>query len=184
MSTQELETTGRHRVRALPASTPRRRRLTVGAAIALVAGLSSLAVRLPTVVLVPSMIVLLAGIDIAGALAAKTWADAPGVWVFVAGSGIYILLFWVYALSLRQGELTTVTVGWVVVITVGTMVLDQFRYGAHFPLSKWIAALAVVALLSYLVIDSDTDSRADRTAPVGSSTMFRDTVDTFNDYGS
>jgi hypothetical protein len=32
--------------------------------------------------------------------------------------------------------------------------------------------------------DSDTDSRADRTAPVGSSTMFQDTVDTFNDYGS
>ncbi|MCW2527519.1 MAG: hypothetical protein JWM76_2379 [Pseudonocardiales bacterium] len=169
MSAQRLETSGRHRVRAPSMTDPRRRRVTIGAAIALVAGLSSVAVRLPTVVLVPSMIVLLAGIDIAGALAAKTWADAPGIWVFVAGSGIYILLFWTYALSLRHGELTTVTIGWVVVITVGTMVLDQFHYGAHFPLSKWIAALAVVVLLSYLVLDTGSDSPADGEAPVGSS---------------
>jgi hypothetical protein len=184
MSTRELENTGRHRLRELSASSPRRRRLTIGAAIALVAGLSSVAVRLPTVVLVPSMIVLLAGIDIAGALAAKTWADAPGIWVFVAGSGIYILLFWVYALSLRHGELTTVTVGWVVVITVGTMALDQFRYGAHFPVSKWVAAVGVVLLLSYLVIDSGDGSASNGKAPVAPSAGLKETVDTFNDYGS
>ena len=47
--------------------------------------------------LVPFMIVLLAGVDIVGAIAAKSWARTPGVWVFLAWSATYLLLFWIYA---------------------------------------------------------------------------------------
>jgi hypothetical protein len=67
---------------------------------------------------------------------------------------LFILLFWIYGISLRFGELSTVTIGWVVLITVADMGLDRFVYRVHFPPSKWVAAFAAVALLAYLCTDS------------------------------
>jgi multidrug transporter EmrE-like cation transporter len=133
--------------------------------VAVVAGSAAVVARLPGALLVPVMIVLLAGVDIVGAIAAKSWAHTPQVWMFLIGSAIYILLFWIYAQSLRHGELTTVTVGWVVVVTVASMLLDRFRYGADFPLSKWLAAGAIVALLCYLMVDTGSGTDRETNSP-------------------
>ena len=112
-------------------------------------------VRVPAVVIVPVMIVVLAGIDIVGGIVAKSWALGRSPWAFAAGVALFVLLFWVYGMSLRHGELSTITIGWVVLVTLADMGLDRFHYDVHFPLSKWIAALAAVALLAYLLVGTD-----------------------------
>lgn len=151
----------------------RRRRMLAAVGVATLGLLAALAARLPAPLLIPAMIVLLAGVDIVAAIAAKSWATNPGVWVFLGGAAVYVLLFWIYAVSLRHGELTTVTVGWVVVVTVASMALDRFRYGVHLSTSKWVAAGLVVILLGYLLMDFGGDDITPK-----------DTVDISTDYGS
>ena len=51
------------------------------------------------------------------------------------------------------GELSTTTIGWVVLVTVGNMALDKAPYRVNFPTSKWLAAMLAVAVLAYLLID-------------------------------
>jgi hypothetical protein len=118
--------------------------------------------RVPAAVIVPVMIVVLAGIDIAGGIVAKSWALGRSPWVFGAGVVLFVLLFWVYGMSLRHGELSTITIGWVVLVTLADMGLDRFYYDVHFPLSKWIAALAAVALLAYLLVGTDSPRESSR----------------------
>ena len=112
--------------------------------------------RVPAAVIVPVMIVVLAGLDIVGGVVAKSWALGRSPWAFVAGIALFALLFWVYGLSLRHGELSTITIGWVVLVTLADMGLDRFHYDVHFPLSKWIAAFAAVGLLAYLLVGADS----------------------------
>lgn len=115
-------------------------------------------VRVPAAAIVPVMIVVLAGIDIAGGIVAKSWALGRSPWAFAAGVVLFTLLFWVYGMSLRHGELSTITIGWVVLVTLADMGLDRFHYDVHYPPSKWIAALAAVALLAYLLIGNGDPS--------------------------
>jgi hypothetical protein len=127
--------------------------------------------RVPAVVIVPVMIVVLAGIDIVGGVVAKSWALGRSPWAFAAGAVLFVLLFWVYGMSLRHGELSTITIGWVVLVTLADMGLDRFHYDVHFPPSKWIAALGAVALLAYLLIGSNGDrDPARKTSPTTSPT--------------
>ena len=79
------------------------------------------------------MVVLLAGIDLVSGVVAKSWADTHSGWLMLAGCAMYLVMFWIYGVSLRFGELSTITVGWVVLVTVGNMVLDKFRYQVNFP---------------------------------------------------
>jgi hypothetical protein len=125
-------------------------------------------VRVPAAVIVPVMIVVLAGIDIVGGVVAKSWALGRSPWAFAAGAVLFVLLFWVYGMSLRHGALSTITIGWVVLVTLADLGLDRFHYDVHFPLSKWIAALAAVALLAYLLVGPNgTPDPAGKTSPTG-----------------
>jgi hypothetical protein len=133
-------------------------------------------VRAPATVVVPAMIVVLAGIDIVGGVVAKSWALGRSPWAFAAGVSLFALLFWVYGLSLRHGELSTITIGWVVLVTLADMGLDRFYYNVHFPLSKWLAAFAAVGLLAYLLVaPGDGAPKPDPHAPIAKQDHSTDT---------
>jgi hypothetical protein len=87
-----------------------------------------------------------------GAVLAKEWTlRGQPVW-FVAGLAAFGLLFAVYALSLHVAELSIVTMGWIVFLQVGLLVVDSVRYGVTFPPGKWAAIGVILALQAYLVL--------------------------------
>jgi hypothetical protein len=104
---------------------PHRRRLAGAFGIVLIAAAGAVVGRLPTAAIVPVMVVLLAGIDLVSGVVAKSWADTHSGWLMLAGCAMYLVMFWIYGVSLRFGELSTITVGWVVLVTVGNMALDK-----------------------------------------------------------
>jgi hypothetical protein len=130
-----------------------RRRLAGALGVGLIAAAGTVVGRLPTAAIVPVMVVLLAGIDLASGVVAKSWATTHSGWLMLAGCAMYLVMFWIYGVSLRFGELSTITVGWVVLVTVGNMALDKIHYQVNFPTSKWLAAILAVALLAYLLVD-------------------------------
>jgi hypothetical protein len=96
--------------------------------------------------------VALAGLDMLGAVLAKEWAlRHQPVW-FVAGLAAFALLFTVYAVSLHIAELSIVTMGWIVFLQVGLLLIDSARYGVAFPPGKWLAIGVILALQAYLIL--------------------------------
>lgn len=94
----------------------------------------------------------LAALDMLGALLAKEWAERHhGGW-FLAGLLTFGVLFAVYAASLRVAELSVVTFGWIVLLQVGLLLVERFRYGVDLPPAKWLAIAAILALQAYLVL--------------------------------
>lgn len=106
----------------------------------------------PVPVVATLAMVLLAGLDLVGALLAKDWADNGSVRALVLGAGAFVVLFWVYASSLRYAELALVTMGWVVMLQVGLVLIDRWRYGVELPTGKWVAIGVVLAAQGYLVL--------------------------------
>ncbi len=106
----------------------------------------------PVPVVATLAMVLLAGLDLVGALFAKEWADNGNVRALVLGAGAFVVLFWVYASSLRYAELALVTMGWVVMLQVGLVLIDRWRYGVELPTGKWVAIGVVLLAQGYLVL--------------------------------
>ncbi len=94
----------------------------------------------------------LAVLDFAGAIAAKQWSESGSARWLAAGLVSFLLLFYVYASSLRYADLALVTMGWVVLLQVGLLVLDHVRYGVTLAPSKWVAVGLILVLQTYLVI--------------------------------
>ena len=96
--------------------------------------------------------VVLAGLDMTGAILAKEWTlrQHPG-W-FLAGLLTFGVLFAVYAASLHIAELSIVTLGWIVFLQIGLMVTDTMRYGVSFPAEKWLAIVVMLLLQAFLVL--------------------------------
>lgn len=98
------------------------------------------------------VVLLLAGLDLIGSMLAKEWAGASRPWAFIAGLVAFVALFTVYAVGLRYAEMSSVTFGWIVVLQVGVLLLERFRYQVELPTGKWIAIGAILALQGYLVL--------------------------------
>jgi hypothetical protein len=96
--------------------------------------------------------VLLGGLDLAGSFAAKEAVERRSLVWAVAGAGFFLLVFWVYMSSLEVAELSAVTFGWIVVIQVGVVLLDRFRYDAKLPPGAWIAVALLFAAQAYLIL--------------------------------
>src|SRR3954462_11021337 len=96
--------------------------------------------------------VCLAGLDLLGAVLAKEWAENGSVRALVLGAGAFLVLFWVYASSLRYAELALVTMGWVVMLQVGLVLVDRWRYGGELATGKWVAIAVVLGGQAYLVL--------------------------------
>jgi multidrug transporter EmrE-like cation transporter len=96
--------------------------------------------------------VLLAGLDIAGALAAKEWMEHRHPLYFIGGLLTFGLLFAVYAKSLSIAELPIVTLGWIVCLQIGLTIIDRIFYDSDLPAGKLIAILVIVVLQGYIML--------------------------------
>ena len=94
----------------------------------------------------------LAGLDLLGALFAKEWTERHHAAWFLAGLLTFGVLFAVYAASLRVAELSVVTLGWIVFLQVGLLLLDRLRYDVALPPTKWVAVALILLLQIYLVL--------------------------------
>jgi Zn-dependent protease with chaperone function len=104
-----------------------------------------------TVVATVAMI-LLALLDLGGAYAAKEAALRRSLPFAVLGAFLFLALFWVYASSLRYAELSLVTLGWVVLLQVGVVLLDRLHYGTPVSRGQWAAVAIVLAAQAYLLL--------------------------------
>jgi predicted ferric reductase len=82
------------------------------------------------------------------------------------GLAAFAVLFWVYASSLQYAELALVTMGWVVMLQVGLVLVDRWRYGVELPVGKWVAIGVVLLAQAYLVL-APSASQAGATASGG-----------------
>ena len=96
----------------------------------------------------------LAALDLVGAYAAKEAALRRSVPMAALGVVLFVLLFWVYASSLRYADLAPVTFGWIVILQVGVVLLDRFHYGAQVSRGQWAAVAVLLAAQAYLILVS------------------------------
>jgi hypothetical protein len=80
--------------------------------------------------------------------------------IAAAGVVMFLLLFWVYASSLQYAELAPVTLGWIVVLQVGVVLLDRYRYGTQLPVGAWLAISVMIAAQAYLLLAPAAESAA------------------------
>ena len=96
--------------------------------------------------------VTLAALDLLGALLARQWATHRSLVALVGGVAVFGLLFLVYGKSLDYAHLTTVTLGWLVLLQLGVMVLDRMQGGAGLSWDRVAAMLGVLVLQAYLTL--------------------------------
>jgi hypothetical protein len=106
----------------------------------------------PAAVVATVAMVALAGQDLVGAFAAKEWAEHRSPVPMLLGVATFGVRFWVSASSLQYAELALVTMGWVVMLQVGLVVLDRVRYGVELPAGKWVAIVVLLAAQAYLLL--------------------------------
>ena len=96
--------------------------------------------------------VLLAVVDLVSAYVTKEAVVRRSLPWAVAGVALFVLLFYVYASSLQYAELALVTIGWIVLLQVGVVLLDRFRYGQVFGPDKWVAIILILLAQTYLLV--------------------------------
>ncbi|MDQ6897102.1 MAG: hypothetical protein M3171_10940 [Actinomycetota bacterium] len=102
----------------------------------------------------------LAALDLAGALAAKEWASSSRPGALILGVGAFLALFWVYASALQYAELALVTMGWIVILQVGLLVIDRLQFGVHLAPGKWVAVGVILVAQGYLILGPSGGSPA------------------------
>jgi multidrug transporter EmrE-like cation transporter len=107
----------------------------------------------PRFAVLTGAMVVLAGLDFCGALLAKQWADRGSRPCFLIGLATFAVLFAVYARSLKTAELSIVTMGWVVLLQVGLILVDRLRYDVPMSWDKWLAVAVILVLQAYLILD-------------------------------
>lgn len=105
----------------------------------------------PMTVALVAMVVL-AGLDLAGAYAAKEAVSRRSPAFAALGMGLFVVLFWVYSSSLQYAELGPVTLGWIVVLQVGVVLLDRYHYNQAVPRGHWMAIVLIIAAQAYLLL--------------------------------
>ncbi len=94
----------------------------------------------------------LAALDLFGAYAAKEWAESKNTAALAVGALSFLVLWWVYASSLQYAELAVVTMGWIVLLQVGILVIDRIVYDSSLPAGKLAAVVIILAAQGYLVL--------------------------------
>jgi hypothetical protein len=104
--------------------------------------------------------IVLAVVDLASAVAAKEAVARRSLPLATLGLALYAVLFWVYSSSLRYADLAPVTLGWIVVLQVGVLLLDRFKYGTTMSRGQWIAVLVLLVAQAYLLLAPAAAARA------------------------
>jgi uncharacterized membrane protein YdcZ (DUF606 family) len=107
-------------------------------------------------------ILVLAALDLVGAMLAKEWTISRHRWIFVLGAVSFLALFATYARALRYAELSTVTFGWIVCLQIGVLLVERFRHGVQLSPGKWFAIAGILLLQAYLLFAPDETSAATR----------------------
>ena len=120
-------------------------------------------------------VVTLAGLDLLGAYLAKEFSVRPRWIIMIGGLVSFGMLFFVYVKSLSLTDLWVVTFGWVVLLEIGVLLLDRFRFGTHIPTHKMVLAGMIVMLQVALMLPSSAvaESAAGLTNNSCSSTLTR-----------
>jgi hypothetical protein len=112
----------------------------------------------PRPVLALAAMLVLAGLDLLGALLARHWSQTNGgsarLLFFIGGVATFVLLFVVYAKSLQFAELVPVTFGWIAILQVGLLVIAAVGNSRPLSAGQCAAALAIVALEGFLLASS------------------------------
>ncbi len=99
---------------------------------------------------------LLAGLDVTESVLAKEWLLRRSPWVLIAGLVSSIMLFVLFVVAIGYTEMSTVTIGWIVVMQLGLMVTETVRYGVSHSTDRWVVMGLIVCLLGYLVASTST----------------------------
>jgi hypothetical protein len=110
--------------------------------------------RLPAPIVLLIAAMLLAGLDLVGAVAAKNWSSSHSFAWFAFGALVFVVLFWLYGSVLQVAELSVVTLGWIVMLQVAVVLLDRFRYAVQISPGQIVAIGMILMLQSYLVMSS------------------------------
>ncbi len=102
----------------------------------------------------------LAGLDLIGAYAAKEWAEQKNTLALLVGAFAFLVLFWVYASSLQYAELAVVTMGWIVLLQVGIVLIDRIHFGATLPAGKMAAIVIILTAQAYLLLAPSSTTAA------------------------
>ncbi len=94
----------------------------------------------------------LAALDLFGAFAAKEWAEKQNTVALGLGALSFLVLFWVYASSLQYAELAVITMGWIVLLQVGILVIDRIAFDSSLPAGKLAAVVVIRAAQGYLLL--------------------------------
>lgn len=94
----------------------------------------------------------LAGLDLLGAVAAKEWAERQNLAALAFGALSFLVLFWVYASALQYAELAVVTMGWIVLLQVGIVLVDRLHFGSTLSADKVAALVVILAAQGYLLL--------------------------------
>ena len=105
----------------------------------------------PSLALVVGAIVMLAAFDLIGTALARHWAVHRATAALVLGIAVFAALFVVYARSLAFAELSTVTIGWIVLVQVGVVILERLD-GNTVPTPKLAAIAGILALQAFLIL--------------------------------
>jgi hypothetical protein len=101
-------------------------------------------------------IVVLAGLDLLGAVMARRYADHRSWLALAGGAAVFVVLFWVYGRSLAYAELATITFGWIAMLQVGVVLLDRVSSHTPIPTGKLLAMAAILVLQGYLLLGNPT----------------------------
>lgn len=110
---------------------------------------------IPRPMVAVAAMVVLAGLDVLGALLARRWAQGGSVLWFAAGVSCFVVLFWVYGSSLRYADLVPVTFGWIAALQVGLVLMARVGTASAIPVRMWVAAGAIIALEGYLLFSAE-----------------------------
>lgn len=118
----------------------------------------------PVVVIV--CMVVLAGLDFVGALAAAEGMARRSNLLLLVGAASFLVLFWFYASALQYAELALVTFGWIVLLQVGLLLVDRMYYGTTLAPGKWVAIVVLLAAQTYLVLGGSPEKVDERVSAV------------------
>jgi hypothetical protein len=99
-----------------------------------------------------SAMVVLGVLDLLGSWAAKEAAERRSPAWAAVGALLFLAVFWVYLSSLEVAGLAVVTLGWIVVVQIGVVLLDRYRYDESLPRGAWVVVVLLVAAQAYLIL--------------------------------
>jgi hypothetical protein len=124
-------------------------------------------------------LLLLTALDVIGTIAAKEAVERRSV-MSIAYAAIgtcgFVMMWWIFASSLRLNGLVVITVGWCVLVQVAVLFLNHFTYGEELPPGKLIAVVLAIAAQVYLLVGPGPERPEETSVRVPAISAYKTTV--------